>query len=324
LANDKVEVIVTDESGKEIPFFTKTLTAEFKNKPAGKKYKIFIQEPGKEKIACGEYAIPGTVTPPPPPPPPPPPVHTCPTGQHWDEAQQKCVDDDVTPPPPPPPPTGEVLYDSHRDSKLHDGQVRTIAKSEGAVTPNGLGIEMHASGNPRVQVNNDGTFSLLGDGGFPRFYGYVVNYDSTLEIECAFWNDGGQDLSLKVRSRHNEGGACENRFGGYGLAVDRAGWDAKREVCHNVHDESQSGKLPTNPKTKEYFTIKFTVKDQGNEVRQIGEINGQPFMNKVDSSPKPYMVDKASFDKQSYFWVRSNNSGHTEVRIKSLRVLKAF
>jgi len=224
----------------------------------------------------------------------------------------------------PPEPTGDVLYDSHIHSKLHDGQVRTIDKSEGEITPNGLGIEMHASGNPRVVVNADGTFSLFGDAGFPRFYGYVCNYDATLEIEAAFWNDVGQDLSLKTRSRHNEGGACENRFGGYGLAVDRNGYDAKREVCHNVHDESQSGRLPTTPKTGEYFTIRWTVKDQGTSVRQLGEMNGQAFLNKVDSDPKPYMVDKASFENQSYFWVRQNiDKGTGEIRIKSLRILKA-
>ena len=30
---------------------------------------------------------------------PPPPVHVCATGQHWSDAEQKCVDDTVTPPP---------------------------------------------------------------------------------------------------------------------------------------------------------------------------------------------------------------------------------
>src|SRR6185503_6400408 len=319
VANDKVQVIVTDEQGNEIPFFTKTLTAEFNNKQ-GKKYKFAIKEPGKDKVSIGEYVV-GIIIPPPP----PPPVHECPDKQHWDETLQKCVDDSTPPPPPPPPPTGEVLYDSHIHSKLHDGNVRTIAKSEGAITPNGLGIEMHASGNPRVVVNADKTFSLLCDGGHGRFYGYVLNYDSTLEIEAAFWNEvGGQDLSLKTRSRHNEGGACENRFGGYGLSIDRSGYDAKREICHNIHDQSQAGKLPVTPKTGEYFTIRFTVKDQGNEVRQTGEMNGQQFMNKVDSSPKPYMTDKASFAKQSYYWVRSNiDSGTGEIRIKRLRILKA-
>jgi len=227
-------------------------------------------------------------------------------------------------PEPTPTPSGDVLYDSHRDSKLHDGKVRTIPKSEGNIGPNGLGVEMHASGNPRVQINADGTFSLFGDAGFPRFYGYVCNYNATLEIEAAFWNDVGQELSLKTRSRHNEGGACENRFGGYGLAVDRNGYDAKREICHNIHDQSQSGSLPSKPETQKYFTVRWTVKDEGSKVKQIAEYDGKVFLTKVDDSPKPYMVDAASFEKQSYFWVRQNiPKGTGEIRIKSLRVLKA-
>ena len=334
MAAGKTKIIFVDESGKEVPFYTDVLPPEFTGKE-GKKYKIIVKEEGKPRVESGEYTVQGQSTPPEP--------EGCPPGQHKD-ANGNCVPDEVTPPvecPPgqhkdangncvpdevePPQPTGDVLYDSHIHSKLHDGNVRTIDKSEGSVTPNGLGIEMHASGNPKVVVNADNTFSLICGSGHGRFYGYVLNYDVVLEIECAFWNEApGQDLSLKVRSRHNEGGACSNRFGGYGLSLDRSGYDAKREICHNEHDQSQSGKLPTTPKTKEYFKIKFTVKDQGGSVRQTGEMNGQAFMNKVDNSPIPYMVDRASFANQSYYWVRSNiDSGSGEIRIKSLRLLKA-
>jgi hypothetical protein len=237
----------------------------------------------------------------------------------------KCVPDVAPSPEPTPEPTGDVLYDSHRDSSLHDSNVRTITDSEGNVSAGGLGIEMHASGKPKVVVNDDGTFSLICGAGHGRFYGMTKNYDATMEIEAAFWNEAkGQDLSLKMRSRHNEDGTGDKRFGGYGLSIDRKGWGAKREIYHNEHDQSQSGRLPFPVKTQEYFTIRFTVKDQGDSVRQIGEMNGSAFMNKVDSSPKPYMVDKASFDAQSYFWVRQNiDSGTGEIRIKRLRILKA-
>ena len=232
-------------------------------------------------------------------------------------------------PPPPPPPGGDVLYDSHRDSKLHDGKVRTVQK-EGSITPNGLGIECHASGNPKIVVNDDGTFSLVGNAGFPRFYLYCLNYNSTLEIEAAFWNDVGQELSLKTRSRHNEANGSDGasgtdaRFGGYGFAVDRASYSAKREIYHNVHDESAKGSLPEKLVTQKYFTIRWTVKDDGTKVSQIGEVDGKTVLTKTDSSPKPYMVNQALYAKQSYLWVRQNiNKGTGEIRIKSLRVLKA-
>jgi hypothetical protein len=258
--------------------------------------------------------------------------------QQLDETEptlvQKVTFDPEEPAPPEEPPEepveppkteANVLYDSTIHSKLHDGKTRIVTE-EGKIAPNGLGVECRASGKPKCVVNSDGTFSLVCGAGHGRFYFYVLNYDVTLEIECAFWNETkGQDLSLKVRSRHNEGGTgTDNRFGGYGLSVDRAGFGAKREDFHNQHSQSQSGKLPTTPKTKEYFKIEFTVKDNGKEVKQTASMNGKQFMTKTDTSPKPYMVNKGLYDKQSYLWVRQNiDSGNGEIRIKRLRVLKA-
>jgi hypothetical protein len=234
------------------------------------------------------------------------------------------------PEPEPPTPDSEVLYDSTIHSKLHDGKVR-IVEEEGSIKAGGLGVQCRASGKPKCVVNEDNTFSLVCGAGHGRFYFYVLNYNATLEIECAFWNQAtGQDLSLKMRSRHNEGSAgatggnTDNRFGGYGLSVDRAGFGAKREIFHNSHDQSESGKTPEKIETKKYFKIEFTVKDDGKEVKQTAAMNGKNFMNKVDKSPKPYMVDKSLYEKQSYLWVRQNiDSGSGEIRIKRLRILKA-
>ena len=245
----------------------------------------------------------------------------------WETVQTLKFTPEQTPTPPTPepePPTGDVLYDSTIHSKLHDGKVRTIEK-EGDISPGGLGVECRASGNPRIHVNDDETFSLLCDSGHGRFYYYVLNYNAIVEIECAFWNEAkGQDLSLKMRSRHNEGGAGPNRFGGYGLSIDRDGWGAKREIFHNEHDQSTSGNLPSKLETKKYFTIRHIVKDEGNGVRQLGEMDGKQFMSKMDNNPEGYMTDQASFAKQSYGWVRSNiDSGTGEIRVKRLRILKA-
>ena len=232
-------------------------------------------------------------------------------------------DDPIVPTPDPEPttppqPTGAVIFDSHRDTRLHDSKVRTI-KQEGE-------LETRASGNPRIQVNNDGTFSLLCDAGHGRIYPYYRNYNSQLEIEFAFWKQApGQDLSLKLRSRHNEGGAGENRFGGYGVSVDSSSWNAKREIFHNSHDQSKGGNLKQKLEAQKYYKIKFSVFDQGDQVRQTAAFDyGQgyeDFMNKIDTSPKPYMVDKKSYDAKSYFWIRSNiDSGTGEIRIKSVKL----
>jgi hypothetical protein len=63
MGEDKVQVILTDEGGKQVPFYTKTLTEEFKNK-AGKKYKVAIQEPGGSSVNIGNYTVKGGAIPP--------------------------------------------------------------------------------------------------------------------------------------------------------------------------------------------------------------------------------------------------------------------
>jgi hypothetical protein len=339
----KAKVTIRKEDDTKLDeFYSKTLTKELNKLAQGTRIKLSIQEDQFGDQFVGDYVVKGITDdieeiPPvnecpqgyhwdqaqqkciidvPPQPP------TCPTGEHWDQAQQKCVPD--APIPEPPKPTGEVLYDSTIHSKLHDGKVRTV-DSEGSITPNGLGVECRASGSPKCQVNADKTFSLLCGVGHGRFYFYVLNYDATLEIEAAWWKGDG-DCSLKMQSRHNEGGDCANRFGGYGLSIDRTAYNAKRETCHNVHDQSNSGKLPQTLKNQEYWKVEFTVKhdDANTKAVQTGKLNGKLFMTKTDSSPEKYMLDKASFAKQSYLWVRSNvDSGSGELRIKRLRILKA-
>ncbi len=238
------------------------------------------------------------------------------------------IEPPVEPPvePAPEPPTGNVLYDSKIHSKLHDGKKRTI-KTEGFLTPNGLGMECRASGNPRVVVNEDGTYSLVTDAGHGRYYLHVHNINTTSEITAAFWNEQpGQDISMKKWSRHNEGGDCDNRYGGRGLSVDRSGWGEKREDCHNVHSQSTSGSLPAKMETKKFNVWRFTVKEENGKMRMIGEMDGKKFMDKLDSSPKPYMIDISKYlgKNQSYEWVRSNNEKAAgEIRIKQHRVLKA-
>jgi hypothetical protein len=320
----KAKVTIWKYDGTKLDdFYSKTLTRQLNKLQQGSTVKFSIQENDYGDQFVGNYVVKGLpnepeepmpeppVEPPVTPPVEPPPVVEPP------------VTPPVEPPPVTPPATGEVLYDSTIHSKLHDSKTRTIEK-EGSISPGGLGVECRASGNPKIQVNNDGTFSLHCGSGHGRFYLYCLNYDATLEITFAWWNQvSDQDISLKMRSRHNEGDPTSNRFGGYGFSLERNGsYDAKREPYHNTHDQAKSGSIPKIA-TKEYHTVRFTVRDEGNTVVQIGELDGKEVMKKVDSSPKSYMTAKASFAQQSYLWVRQNCEGNGEIRIKKLRVLKA-
>ena len=195
-----------------------------------------------------------------------------------------------------------MIYDSAVHSKLHDGIVRTV-EQVGDIGPNGLGLECRASGNPKIQVNADKTFSLICGTGHGRFYGYCRNYNVRLEMEAAWWNStSGQDCSLKLRSRHNENDPCDNRFGGYGFSIDRSGYDSKREPCHNNHDQSTSGNVPSLS-TQHYFKVTYSVQDVSGGVEQIATVNGQQVMKRTTGKQA---AAKSLFDQQSYLWVRQN------------------
>ena len=227
------------------------------------------------------------------------------------------------PQPAPAPSGGQVLYDSRLHSpQLHSGKVVQLKVLGNPTIPNSKAIECRASGNPYIRTNADRTFSLICGAGHGRFYGYTLNYNATMEIICAWWNQAaGQDLSLKLRSRHNMPDPCNNRFGGYGFACDRRQWGAKREPCHNNHDLSVGGNLPFQLPTQQYFKVLYTVRDEGSAVREIASINGRQIYTRLlarQALPIQY------FGQQSYFWVRSNiDSGTGELRIQSLRILQA-
>ena len=214
-------------------------------------------------------------------------------------------------PPTPGPAPGTLLHDSLVHTALHNGIVRTVTRE-------GL-YECRASGNPRIRTNQDRTFSLICDPGHGRFYTYVPNYNVYMILEAAWWNQvPGQDISLKLRSRHNEPDPCNNRFGGDGWAVDRSGWSAKIEPCHNNHNSVGSGGLPFPLATGQYKAYEFSVKDEGTGVRQINKINGTQVFNKIIPRQAAPM---SLFQQKSYIWVRQNiDSGTGELRIKRLRL----
>jgi hypothetical protein len=215
------------------------------------------------------------------------------------------------PAPTPGPVPGTLLHDSAIHSQLHNGIVRTVTRE-------GL-YECRASGNPRIRTNQDRTFSLICDAGHGRFYLYVPNYNVYMIIVAGWGNQvAGQDISLKLRSRHNEPDPCANRFGGYGWAADRGGWSAKIESCHNNHTQVGSGGLPSPIGTGQYVTYEFSVKDEGSGVRQINKINGTQVFNKV-LQRQP--LAPAAFIPRSYIWVRQNTDQNgAELRIKNLKL----
>jgi hypothetical protein len=264
---------------------------------------------------------------------------TCGGHSHWDgnacvcdpgykDVNGECVLD--TPHPDPgPQPTEGVLWNSN--DYWNDGKVRTVDKSEGNIGPNGKGLYMAASGSPVLEILGNGEARLRTKPGFGRFYVAACNYNARLEFEFNIMAGSVDNLSTKCRSRHQMGGACENRFGGLGTHVSLTDTGFKAEKCHNIQDQadSQDAKLPKKLELNTWYKSKYEYKDaaDGKSIeytRWLDYQDGAGWIKVLEGAhkhPLPFYMDKASFDKQSEFWTRLNGSGIVALRNMKLTAI---
>lgn len=208
--------------------------------------------------------------------------HHCAADEHWDEATQMCVKNEQT---------GDVLWDSNTDGKWNDGNKRTITIKQGNQQPNDKSIFVAASGNPKLDIDGDGVAHLVGGTG---------EFDN---------------LSLKLRSRHQAGGSCENRFGGFGCSFDRSSIDMKTESCHNFHENTIGGNH-AGVKNGEWHKFRFDVKDTTDgKVWFNVWLDGKHVKEGFHNNPKPYYLDEKTFMALSWFWIRGNNSDHPRIYV---------
>lgn len=216
--------------------------------------------------------------------------------------------------------SGTVLWDSNTRGKWNNGKKRTVDSSEGSQSPNGKGLFTAASGNPELVIDGNGVAHLRAGSGRGRIYVKATNYNSVLEGEFMFESKNVDNLSIKVRSRRGEGGSCENRFGGVGTRFERNGGGFKIEKCHNEHESGVNFSNPANIKDGTWYKFKFLVQDKGGGIYQQSWINGKSVGSTTFKNPPSYYTNKQSFMKESYFWLRSNNSGDGSIAFRNVRM----
>jgi hypothetical protein len=232
----------------------------------------------------------------------------------------------------PPVPGGDVLWDSNIHGKWNNGQKRTVDDKEGDQSPDGKGFYTAASGNPRLIIDGDGMAHLEADAGHGRIYIKAKNYNARLEADFMFEDENIDNLSLKLRTRHQEGGDCKNRFGGFGASIDRTGTETgfKTEKCHNIHENSIDGNLPAPIQGKKWHRFAFSCYDspdkkQVNMKMEIDYKDGQGFKTALTgkhSNPPADYIDEATFMKESYIWLRVNNEETGRVAFKDVKLIK--
>lgn len=198
---------------------------------------------------------------------------------------------------------GAVLYDSRQGWK---------------------GVTTAASGSPKWTAGSDGVGHLSCGAGHCRVYIAVKNYNARMEGEFMFESGAVDNISLRLRSRHQEGGACTNRFGGFGASIRPSGEVGfQTESCHNLHENSISGKTtPFQKGTWHKFAFSCFDSPDKKSVNFKLDIDGKTVLTGKHPSPKPYYMDEALHMKNSYIWLRSNNSGSGVVAFRNFRVVK--
>src|SRR5215212_6640690 len=249
------------------------------------------------------------------------PVPTCDPGWHWDPVENKCVKDDIDPPP-----TGKVLWDS--DVHLKTGKAFKITDTYGDQKPDGKGVFMAASGNPYIDVDPDGTFHLEAGTGHGRVYIKALNFNSRMEGYVMIETPNIDNTTQRLRSRHGEGGACSNRFGGFGHTFKRDVSEYQTESCHNNHENALSKKLTTAIKDKQWIGFKYSCYNspdnkEVNFKTEYSYDDGKTWVTVNTGkhpNPQAYYMDVASFMKESYAWLRINNTGNGSVAYKHVKI----
>jgi predicted phosphodiesterase len=242
----------------------------------------------------------------------------------------------TTPPPPqtttPTTPTAageKVLWDSN--VHLKTGKKYTITETYGGQEPDGKGIFMAASGDPRVHVEPDGTFFLEADAGHGRMYIQCLNYNARMEGEVMFPDEAIRNTTWRLRSRHNEGGDCQHRFGGFGATHEREEQLAEfaTEPCHNLHSNTKKVPLEKKIEIGKWIKFKYSVwssedKKSINQKTEYDYGDGQGFKTILEANfteVEPYMMDEASFKERSYAWLRINNESTGKVAYRNVRII---
>lgn len=174
----------------------------------------------------------------------------------------------------------------------------------------GSGGPYNVDGHCQCQINGDRS----------RIYYLVKNFNSIMYVTfIPNWRSTSDDLSNRMRSRHNEGDPIQNRFGGYNFSVGPTAYEFAREDYHNVHTKFGGGNLPIRLQNGRPYKLKFQTTGIKPVVLSawIDFNNGRgwtPVGQKADNNPLSYGSNPNLFAQSSYYWTRNNGSGNVVVR----------
>lgn len=229
---------------------------------------------------------------------------------------------------PPPVEAGNVLWSSNTNGQWNQNRKFNVTDKFGDTGPNMKGYYMAASGDPQLEVMGDGHALLKCEPGHGRFYLAACNFNSALELEFNFMNSGVDNLSLKLRSRHQMGGDGPHRFGGFGCAISLTDIDFKTEPYHNTHENSISKDLAEKLSLNTWYKMRYTCTNavDNKSVLFKAELDyGSGFKTVLvgaHKSPKAYYMDKSLYESHSEAWIRMNNEQPGIIGLRNVNLIQ--
>jgi hypothetical protein len=162
-------------------------------------------------------------------------------------------------------PKGKLLWES---SAWSNGNARHI-DGHGEYDPDDDQLEVAAGEGRLLTINGDGTAKL--DGNRSRIYLHAPHRNAQLTFEANATDTALENISTKLRSRHNEGGSPANRFGGYGVAFQykEGVSDFKIEPYHNEHESGTKHPLPRALEYNRWYGFRVRIEAAGGDTKAL-------------------------------------------------------
>jgi hypothetical protein len=143
-----------------------------------------------------------------------------------------------------------------------NGRQRTLT-GHGERDPDDPTLELAAGEGRVLTIYGDGTAKL--EGNRARIYLHASHRNALLSFEANITDPTLENISTKLRSRHNEGGADSNRFGGYGVAFHINSVDFKIEPYHNVHEPGTDHPLARPIPLNQWVGYRVSIQAKAND-----------------------------------------------------------
>jgi len=209
-------------------------------------------------------------------------------------------------------PSGTLLWSS---VAWANGHARELT-AHGSFDPDDPKLQLSAGTDRRWSTTGDGTSKL--EGNRSRLYIHAPHRNIEMVFEANATDTRLENISIKLRSRHNEGGADANRFGGYGVAFNLKSQvaDFKIESYHNVHESGTEHAIQRDLSYNHWYRYKVTIQAKDEDAKAVVNAYIDYDLNGTWTPVGSEEYARTGYRKNDldakYTWIRANAGDATQ------------